>query len=116
LTDAEVQTVLKKAAEELNYPQERGIPLERIDTHSLWAGGANAMSLNGYTDRQTQKMGCWRGQTFKEYIREELHCFSKGMSKSMKKLFCFVNVVGRAYHDITSEVMATRPNSTATVA
>jgi len=79
-------------------------------------GGANATSLNGYTDRQIQKMGRSRGQTFKEYIREELHCFSKGMSKSMKKRFRFVNVAGGAYHDITSSVMATRPNSTATVA
>ena len=118
LTDTEVRTALKKAADELNYSQGCGIPLERIDTHSLslWAGGANAMSLNGYTDRQIQKMGRWRGQTFKEYIREKLHCFSKGMSKSTKKLFCFVNVAGGAYHNITSEVKATRPNSTATAA
>ena len=41
LTDTEVRTELKKAADELNYPQERGIPLEWIlDTHSLRAGGA----------------------------------------------------------------------------
>ena len=116
LTDKDVRAALKKAATELNYPAERGIPIERIDTHSLRMGGANAMSLAGYTERQIQKMGRWRGKTFKEYIREELHCFSKGMSRSMKKLFKFVNVAGGAYHDVTSTVMATQPNSGAPAA
>ena len=116
LRDEDVRAALKKAAADLNYAHERGIPVERIDTHSLRAGGANAMSLAGYTDWQIRKTGRWRGKTFKEYIREELHCFSKGMSKSMKKLFRFVNVAGGAYHDVTSTVMATRPNSNAAAA
>ena len=111
LTDNDVRVALKRAATELNYPEERGIPIERIDTHSLRMGGANAMSLAGYTDRQIQKMGRWRGQTFKEYIHEELHSFSKGMSRSMKKLFKFVNIAGGAYHDVTNAVMTTKPNS-----
>jgi len=50
---------------------------------------------------------------FKKYMHEELHCFSKGMYKSMKKLFRFVNVAGGAHHDVTSIGMATRPNSNA---
>ena len=57
LTDEDIRMALKKAAGELNYPQERGIPVERVDTHSLRIGGANAMSLAGYSDRQIQKMG-----------------------------------------------------------
>jgi hypothetical protein len=52
-----------------------------------------------------QKMGRWRGATFKEYIREELACFSKGMSIQMKKKFHFVNVVGNAFTDITDDLM-----------
>ena len=43
-------------------------------------------------------MGLWRGATFKEYIREELACFSEGMSKSMKKKFDFVNIAGNAFN------------------
>ena len=62
-----------------NYPAERGIPIDRIDTHSLCSGGANALSLAGYSDTQIQNMGRWKGKTFKEYIQEELHNFSEGM-------------------------------------
>jgi hypothetical protein len=50
-------------------------------------------------------MGQWRGATFKEYIREELACFSDGMSTSMKKQFEFVNVAGNALSKITDELM-----------
>ncbi len=96
LTDGNIRSALKKASQDLNYPKDLGMPVEWVDTHSLPLpiGGANAMSLAGYTDRQIQKMGRWRGATFKENIREELHSFSKGMPKSMKKLF--VNVAGGA--------------------
>jgi hypothetical protein len=38
-------------------------------------GGNNALSLAGYSDREMQKMGWWRGKTFMEYIREELAFF-----------------------------------------
>ena len=72
---------LKAAATVLEYSTAKGIPIDRIDTHSFRSGGANALSLSGYSDTQIQKMGRWRGATFKEYIREELACFSEGMSK-----------------------------------
>ena len=45
-----------------------------------------------------------------EYIREELACFSKGMSKSMKQLFGFVNIAGGMFHDITDKVIDTNYN------
>jgi hypothetical protein len=52
-------------------------------------------------------MGRWKGATFKEYIREELHVFSEGMSRDMKRKFQFVNISGGVFHDITSAVIAT---------
>ena len=63
----------------LEYPEMRGIPIERVDTHSLRGGGANELSLNGYSDTQIQKLGSWKGKTFKEYIREELAMFAEEM-------------------------------------
>jgi hypothetical protein len=51
-------------------------------------------------------MGCWNGSTFKEYIREELHVLSQGMSRDMKQHFRFVNISGGAYHDLTDTVVA----------
>ena len=61
-------------------------------------------------------MGRWKGATFKEYIREELHVFSKGMSTQMKHKFRFVNVSWGAYHNVTSETIALEYNTTAAAA
>jgi hypothetical protein len=66
VTDKIIRRALKLAAKVLEYPQRRGIPIERVDTHSLRIGGANALHLAGYSDREIQKMGRWHGDTFKE--------------------------------------------------
>jgi hypothetical protein len=73
--------------------------------HSLCSSGANAFSLAGYLDTQIQKMGCWWGATFKEYIHEELACFTEGMPTSMKKQFNFVNIIGNAFNTITDNLI-----------
>jgi hypothetical protein len=104
ITNKDVSKAQKAAATVLEYPTAKGIPIDRIDTHSLRSGGANALSLSCYSDTQIQK-GRWRGATFKEYIREELACFSKGMSKSMKKKFNFVNIAGSAFNTITDDLI-----------
>jgi hypothetical protein len=96
----------KRATNVLDYPIAKGIPIERIDTHSLRSRGANALSLAGFSDTQIQKMGQWRGATFKEYVREELACFSEGMSTRMKQKFHFVNVAGNSMYDITENIIA----------
>ncbi len=103
--DNDIQTSLKTAATLLSYPMTKGIPIDRVDTHSLCSGGANALSLSGYSDREIQKMGRWRSATFKEYITEQLSCFSSGMSKNMKTRFNFVNVEGGVYTDVTHDIM-----------
>jgi hypothetical protein len=59
---------LKSAATELHYPTNKGIPITRINTHSLQSGGANALALPGYSDTQIQKMGHWRGATFTRWM------------------------------------------------
>ena len=53
-------------------------------------------------------MGRWRGKTFKEYIREELHCFEKVMLTAMKQDFKIVNIAGGAYSklvDVTRTIV-----------
>lgn len=109
VTDKDMRISLKGATGILNYPELKGIPVLRIDTHSLRSGGANALSLLGYSDREIQKMGRWRSATFKEYIREELACFSVGMSKNMKQKFNFVNIAGGVYTDITHTIINSPP-------
>jgi hypothetical protein len=105
ITNEDVRKILKATATVLEYPTAKGIPIDRINTHSLRSGSANTLSLSGYSDTQIQKMGWWRGVTFKEYIREELECFSEGMSKSMKKKFDFVNIAGNAFNTITDDLI-----------
>ena len=100
VTAEHISRVLKSAPTELQYPTNKGIPISRINTHSLRSGGANALSLSGYSDTQIQKMGRWRGATFKEYIREELACYARNMSRDMKRKFNFVNIAGNAFTEI----------------
>jgi hypothetical protein len=111
ILDKDIRASLKLAASTLDYPATRGIPIERVDTHSLRIGGANALSLAGYSDHHIQKLGRWQGKTFKEYVRRQLSTFSKGMSSSLQKTFGFVNVEGGAFHDIT-DILLTLPYST----
>jgi len=105
VTAEDMSVAVKQAATALAYPTVKGIPVERINTHSLRSGGANALALSGYTDTQIQKMGRWRGATFKEYIREELACYAAGMSTDMKRKFNFVNIAGNAFHEITDTII-----------
>lgn len=102
VTAEDMSMALKQAAAALEYPVTKGIPIERINTHSLRSGGANALALSGYSDTQIQKMGRWRGATFKEYIREELACYAAGMSGDMKRKFNFVNIAGNAFHEVSN--------------
>ncbi len=92
---------LKRAAMLLNFPATWGILIAHIGRHSLRSGAVNVLALSRYLDTQIQKMGQWKGVTFKEYIREDLACYSAGMLTNMKHTFKFVNVSGNAYQDAT---------------
>ncbi len=105
VTAENISRALKSAAAKLQYTTTKGIPIDRINTHSLHSGGANALSLAGYSDTQIQKMGRWCGATFKEYIREELACYATGMSRDMKQKFNFVNIAGNAFTDINEDTL-----------
>ena len=111
VTAEDISKHLKLAAGLLNYPTRKGIPVERVDTHSLRGGGANALALSGYSETAIQKMGRWKGATFKEYIREELANYADGMSTAMKTKFNFINVAGNAFRDITETVLTMEYNT-----
>ncbi len=102
LTDKDISAALKMSATILQYLSTKGIPIERVDTHSLRSGSANALS-----NTQIQKMGRWQGATFKEYIWEELACFSTRMLRSMSRTFNFVNIARGVYHNVTNAVVVT---------
>jgi hypothetical protein len=95
VTDGQISFAMKFAAGALNYPL-RGIPIQRIDTHSLRSGGACALSLAGYKDHEIMKMGRWapKSTSFMEYIQQQLSTFSKGMSTNMSRIQKFTNMEG----------------------
>ena len=90
--DTDIWEGLKWAAADLKYPTTRGIPIDRVDTHSLRGSGANALHLAGYPNRKIQMMGHWRGGAFKEHISKQLAGFLAGMLRAMKRKFHFVNI------------------------
>ena len=51
VTDNQIRFAVKFAAKALQY-EKRGIPIDRIDTHSLRSGGACALRLAGYDEVQ----------------------------------------------------------------
>ena len=102
-----LSAALKFATTALNYPYLKGISIDRVDTHSLRSGGSNVLLFAVYIDRDIQKMGRCRGETFKEYIREELNCFTEVMSTAMKQDFKFVNIAGGAYRELVDVTRTT---------
>jgi len=98
-----VSKALKAVATVLDYPTAKGIPIDRIDTHSLRSGGTNALSLSGYSDTQIQE----NGTVARRYI-QRIHprrAVCVGMSKSMKKKVDFVNIAGNAFNTITDDLI-----------
>ena len=95
VTDNNIRFAIKFAARMLDY-EARGIPLDRVDTHSLHSGGACALALAGYKDREIMKMGRWSptSTSFMEYIQQQLSTFSAGMSANMSKVAMFTNMEG----------------------
>jgi hypothetical protein len=100
--DASIQPLLRECPKRA---------VERVDTHLLLGGSANAHALSGYSETAIQKMGRWKGATFKEYIREELANYADGMSTAMKTKFNFMNVAGNAFRDITETVLTMEYNT-----
>jgi hypothetical protein len=90
ISDKDIWAALKLVATALDYPATHGIPIKYTDTHSLHIGRTNVLSLAGYSDSQIQKLGRWHGETFKEYVWEQLSNFSQGMSTSMRRPFALL--------------------------
>jgi hypothetical protein len=71
-----------------------GIKAEQVGSHSLRAGGAMAMKLNG-SDRDTiRKFGRWNSDTFLMYIHNQIAHLSAGVSKLMARFVPFRNISG----------------------
>jgi hypothetical protein len=78
ITNKYVSKALKVAATALDYPTVKGIPVNRINTHSLRSGGANALSLAGYSDTHRSKRWANGGGLLSKNISpKSLHVFAQ---------------------------------------
>ena len=71
---------------------KQAIDPDLVGAHSLRAGGAMALKLNGYDDTVIMKMGRWRSTTFLQYIHNQIAHLSKDVSKKMSMKLPFVNI------------------------
>jgi hypothetical protein len=95
-----ITRALQKTVTHLRLDRQ-GIRPTDVSSHSLRAGGATAMHLNGIPDRTIQKMGRWSSDTFLIYIHEQIAAFSRGVSKQMGLQVNFKNI-RRAFEPINS--------------
>ncbi len=70
----------------------QGIDPDLIGAHSLRAGGAMAMKLQGVSDTVIMKQGRWSSLTFLMYIHNQIAHLSKGLSQKMCTDIEFINV------------------------
>ena len=71
---------------------KKGLTPNLIGSHSLRAGGAMAMYINGVPHDTIQKIGRWKSDTFLMYIHKQIAALSYGVSTKMEKPFPFHNV------------------------
>ena len=77
-----ILTAVKKAVISTGLYRQ-GFSSKRVGTHSLWAGGAMAMLLNGVSETSIRKLGRWSGATFEVYIHTQIAALSNNVSSQM---------------------------------
>ena len=70
----------------------RGYSLNRVSSHSLWAGGALAMKLCGASDSTIMRVGRWTSLTYLTYIHTQIGALTAGLAGKMTTAFTFQNV------------------------
>ena len=71
-----------------------GYTQDDVSSHSLRAGGAMAMHLNGVKTTTIRKMGRWKSDTFLMYIHEQISAFAAGVSLKMSNAIPFRHIAG----------------------
>ena len=69
-----------------------GFNQDEVGLHSIRAGGAMAMFLSGVCEIIIQRVGRWSSFAFLEYIREQVECFTAGVSQKMLAFECYHHI------------------------
>jgi hypothetical protein len=95
LQAGDINTMVKTASRALHLDKQ-GFPPEAVSSHSLRAGGAMAMHLNGIDRDTIRKQGRWSSDTFLMYIHEQISAFSANLSSRMSQNIGWFNIAGPA--------------------
>ena len=97
LTAADMNRAIKHAVGALRL-ETNGLTPAHVGSHSLRAGGAMAMYLNGVPHDTIRKMGRWTSDTFLMYVHEQISAISAGVSLKMSSHIPFHNVLHNRSH------------------
>lgn len=89
----DINHFVKKSVKILGYVKNGFLP-RFVSSHSLRAGGAMAMKLNGVDSDTIKKFGRWSSDTFLMYIHEQVSAVSAGVSTAMSNNIHFHNIAG----------------------
>ena len=79
---------------------KQGITPNDVYSHSLRAGGAMALKLNGISDTTIKKAGRWTSMAFLQYIHNQIGHLSAGLSQAIKTKVPFRNIAGMQHWKI----------------
>lgn len=91
ITDRDIIKTVRRAVTRVGILQQ-GYKLDHVGSHSLRAGGAMALTLNGFDENTIKKMGCWSSNTFQQYIHEQIGALTHGMAQAMSTPIEFTNI------------------------
>jgi hypothetical protein len=91
ITPSHVNTIIKNAVQQMGL-HKFGFTRQNVSSHSLRAGGAMAMKLNGIDTITIKKHGRWSSNTFLEYIHEQIGAFTAGVAERMSHFIPFHNM------------------------
>jgi integrase len=104
INSSQITSTLRKAVKALNL-ETQGITPSLISSHSLRAGGATALHLNGFDTKTIQIMGRWSSDTFLTYIHHQISAFSHGMSSAMATNIPFHNTQHLHVHPAVGDII-----------
>jgi hypothetical protein len=91
ITSTQMRTGVRQAVKQMTL-HKNGIDVDLIGVHSLRAGGAMALKLQGVSDTIIQKQGRWTSMTFLQYIHNQIAYLTKDLSTKMHTKLTFCNI------------------------
>jgi hypothetical protein len=91
ITSAQMRNSVRQSVKILEL-HKNGIDPDLVGVHSLRAGGAMALKLQGISDTIIQKQGRWTSMTFLQYIHNQIAHLTKNLSTKMSTSLTFTNI------------------------